>query len=165
MAQTTLDLVDYSERAIAVFGDTKNFKNDLIKIGGKFNPSLKRTDDSRAPGYIFSKTKRTVVENLLRDISTGTVKATPVEEGKRNYSNSNSATPIDAVDRKTFMALVSRVERLEQELRLMRGVKETPKKETPAKSEVVFDGDDDDDDDDDEPESSTPKPRLLSKKK
>lgn len=35
-----LEMVDYSEKAIAVFGDTKAIKEQLKELGGRFNPSL-----------------------------------------------------------------------------------------------------------------------------
>lgn len=35
-----LEIVDYSEKAIAVFGDTKAIKDQLKELGGRFNPSL-----------------------------------------------------------------------------------------------------------------------------
>ena len=36
-----LEIVDYSEKAIAIFGNTKEIKEQLSNLGGKFNPSLK----------------------------------------------------------------------------------------------------------------------------
>ena len=49
-----LEVVDYSEKAIAVFGDTKAVKEELKVLGGKFNPALKYGGEKRA-GWIFSK--------------------------------------------------------------------------------------------------------------
>lgn len=43
-------IVDYSEKAFAVVGETKSIKDDLKLLGGKFNNFL-----SCGPGWIFSK--------------------------------------------------------------------------------------------------------------
>ena len=59
-AQTTakLQIVDYSEKAIAVIGETKDVKDELKELGGRFNPRL-----SCGAGWIFSKKK----ENEIRE--------------------------------------------------------------------------------------------------
>lgn len=49
-----LELVDYSEKAIAVFGDTKAVKEQLYDLGGRFNHSLNHNGEKEA-GWIFSK--------------------------------------------------------------------------------------------------------------
>ena len=59
-----LEIVDYSEKAIAVFGDTKTIKDELKKLGGKFNPALKYNGEKRA-GWIFSKKQAEKVRALL----------------------------------------------------------------------------------------------------
>ena len=35
-----LELAEYSEKACAVFGNTREFKDDLKRMGGKFNMKL-----------------------------------------------------------------------------------------------------------------------------
>lgn len=60
----SMDIVDYSEKAIAVFGGTKAIKDELKKLGGKFNPSLKYNGGKRA-GWIFSKKQADKVRALL----------------------------------------------------------------------------------------------------
>lgn len=59
-----LEMVDYSEKAIAVFGDTKAIKEQLKELGGRFNPSLNYNGEKRA-GWIFSKKKADEVRNLV----------------------------------------------------------------------------------------------------
>lgn len=59
-----LEIVDYSEKAIAVFGDTKAIKDQLKELGGRFNPSLNYNGEKRA-GWIFSKKKADEVRNLM----------------------------------------------------------------------------------------------------
>ena len=59
-----LEIVDYSEKAIAVFGETKEIKEQLKEFGGKFNPSLRYGEGKRA-GWIFSKKQADKVRALL----------------------------------------------------------------------------------------------------
>ena len=59
------EIVDYSEKAIALFGDTKEIKDLLKAMGGKFNPRLTHNNEKQA-GWIFSKTKREELEGVLK---------------------------------------------------------------------------------------------------
>lgn len=54
-------IIDYSEKAIAVIGDTRDIKDKLKNLGGRFNPKL-----SCGAGWIFSKKQRAEVEKLLQ---------------------------------------------------------------------------------------------------
>lgn len=59
----TVNIIDYSEKAIAVVGDTRPIKDRLKAAGGKFNFRL-----SCGPGWIFSKSRLQAVTNLLKEI-------------------------------------------------------------------------------------------------
>lgn len=59
-----LEVVDYSEKAVAVFGDTKAIKEQLKALGGRFNPSLNYNGEKRA-GWIFSKKQADKVKELI----------------------------------------------------------------------------------------------------
>lgn len=66
---STFNIVDYSEKSIALFGDTKPIKSKLISIGGRFNPSLRPWGgDTRVPGWIFPIKARTELQELLAAI-------------------------------------------------------------------------------------------------
>ncbi len=60
-----IEIVDYSERAIAVFGDTKPIKDKLKSLGGRFNPYLKK-DGVRMAGWVFPKAKFDEVKLALK---------------------------------------------------------------------------------------------------
>lgn len=60
-----LGIVNYSEKAIAVFGDTKAIKEQLKELGGRFNPSLNYNEEKRA-GWIFSKKQADKVKDMIR---------------------------------------------------------------------------------------------------
>jgi hypothetical protein len=55
-----VEIIDYSEKAIAVIGDTKPIKDKLKELGGKFNFRL-----TCGCGWIFPKTK---LEEVKREI-------------------------------------------------------------------------------------------------
>lgn len=55
-----ISIVDYSEKAIAVVGDTYPIKDKLRKMGGKFNRFL-----SCGAGWIFPKTKQSEIQSAL----------------------------------------------------------------------------------------------------
>lgn len=55
-----IQIIDYSEKAIAIIGDTKPIKDKLKEIGGRWNNKL-----SCGAGWIFPKSKLSDIENLL----------------------------------------------------------------------------------------------------
>lgn len=57
-------IVDYSDKAIAVFGDTKPIKTELSALGGRFNSRLTHEGEKKA-GWIFQKTKEAQVRELI----------------------------------------------------------------------------------------------------
>lgn len=73
-----LEIVEYSEKAIAVFGETKEIKDQLKELGGKFNPALKYNGEKRA-GWIFSKKQADKVRALLAPSSKEDEKANEPE--------------------------------------------------------------------------------------
>ena len=70
-------IIDYSEKAIAVVGDTRDIKDKLKALGGRFNPRL-----SCGAGWIFSKKQRAEVEKLLQGESVE--KSAPKPKAKKN---------------------------------------------------------------------------------
>lgn len=58
------EIVDYSRKAIALFGDTKPIKDLLLAIGGKFNPRLTHNGKKKA-GWIFQQSKREELETII----------------------------------------------------------------------------------------------------
>lgn len=53
---------DYTERSIVVQGDTRKYKEDLKKLGGKYNGKLKN-----GPGWIFPKTSKDEVDSFINN--------------------------------------------------------------------------------------------------
>lgn len=81
-----LEIVDYSEKAIAVFGDTKAIKEQLKELGGRFNPSLNYNGEKRA-GWIFSKKQADKVRELLA----------PSTEESKEEAAANEAHPLEEI--------------------------------------------------------------------
>ena len=60
-----IQIVDYSEKAIAVIGETKQHKDKLKELGGSFNPRL-----SCGAGWIFSKKRLEDVKAYFLSLKT-----------------------------------------------------------------------------------------------
>lgn len=69
-------IIDYSDKAIAVTGDTRKIAAELRALGGRFNSRL-----SCGPGWIFSARKRAEIEALLAGSHSNT-QARPEKVGK-----------------------------------------------------------------------------------
>lgn len=110
----SITIENYSDYSIVVRGDTKSFKKNLIELEGKFNDKLKG-----GPGWIFStKKSKDVLEKLQKDITEGRIKP---EGGSSDDSSSSSSSSSSSkyggnewVSMKVYLALLARVERLEQ---------------------------------------------------
>lgn len=57
---TNITISNYSSNSIAVEGETKKYKEDLKKLGGKYNANLKN-----GPGWIFPKTSEKDVTSFI----------------------------------------------------------------------------------------------------
>lgn len=88
---------DYSEKAILLEGDTKYFATHINEtLKGKWNDTLK--------GWIFPKTRKVMVEDFVKQANAGNI-APEVENKVKSY-----------VSREDFLAVVSRLERLEAQM-------------------------------------------------
>ena len=61
-------VVDYSEKAIAVIGDTAPIKDDLKAMGGRFNARL-TVEGEKVAGWIFSKSKEADVMAYVKKLT------------------------------------------------------------------------------------------------
>ena len=64
LSALNLEIVEYSEKAIAVFGDTKPIKQILKDLNGLFRANLTYNGERRA-GWIYSKKQETKVREAL----------------------------------------------------------------------------------------------------
>jgi hypothetical protein len=118
-----MQLENYSERAVAIFGDTKPFKDQLLALGGKFNENLRRGDEKVA-GWIFPAKRAEELERFIsnaKPASTGittkpkTTLGTTLGTGTIKRTSQSSSKP----DRKE---LLLRIERLETELECLKQI-------------------------------------------
>ena len=116
----SISIVNYSEKAIAVFGNTKDIKDHLAALGGKFNPSLKQNDE-RVAGWVFPNSKKEEVRKIITSFSQGTLGEPPKKVEKATASSSAPAESF-TISKEMFLALVSRIETLEAELAISKKV-------------------------------------------
>ena len=67
-----MEIVDYSDKSIAVYGETKPWHKNLKSLGGRFNPNLKD-----GPGWIFSKKHDDKVSSFVQRANDGDIE--PIE--------------------------------------------------------------------------------------
>jgi len=60
----TVEVVIYSEKAIAIFGETKPIKEALKTMGAKFNPFLQR-NGVKTPGWVASKKQQAIINQYI----------------------------------------------------------------------------------------------------
>ena len=110
----SINIVNYSEKSIAVLGETKPIKEHLSAIGGKWNPSLTHNGEKVA-GWIFVTSKREEVKKVLVSYSQGSLGDAPVK--KEYFKRETSPSTNDfQFTKEMYLALVTRIERLENEL-------------------------------------------------
>jgi antirestriction protein len=96
-----LEIVDYSEKAIALIGDTKAIKEKLKKLGGRFNPRL-----SCGAGWIFSKSKLEEVQALVSGAEVVS-KQTETCDYKKNLEAYCNEVKSDLDFKKDFIGIVN----------------------------------------------------------
>lgn len=146
----------YSDKAFIVKGNVDLYKHKFEELKGSWNNNIK--------GYYFPNSRKEVVEDLIRNISTGIIKPI-VKDDKKVISYSE------------FLSLITRIERLE----LMYGelenkgkdivhIKKNEKEEKREKerkkeeNEIVFD-DGEEEREENEKIEDEPKSLLRRKKK
>lgn len=78
-----INIIDYSEKAIAVIGDTKPIRDKLKAMGGSFNPRL-----TCGAGWIFPKKKLAEITAALSSEETTEQEPEPIKEDQpQQYTN------------------------------------------------------------------------------
>ena len=158
----SINIVNYSEKSIAVLGETKPLREHLSAIGGKWNPSLTHNGEKVA-GWIFVTSKRDEVKKVLTSYSQGTLGDAPV---KKEYPTKREISPsIDfQFTKEMYLALVTRIEKLENELVIAKRAVGVSSSETPKpaiKKQPVLKFTEDDAEDIEEVEEKKPMKRLF----
>jgi hypothetical protein len=125
----SFEIVDYSEKSIAVFGDVIKYQNEFLDLKGMLNEKL-RYKGAVATGFIFTKFKRPQVQDLVRKLKMLESNVNPDEE-KGDASSSSTTTSTTSriiqksddnvvLSREQFMNLVSTLNRLEQDVAFLK---------------------------------------------
>lgn len=125
----SFEIVDYSEKSIAVFGDVMKYQNEFLDLKGMLNEKL-RYKGAVATGFIFTKFKRPQVQDLVRKLKMLESNVNPDEEkGDASSSSTTSSTTSRIIQksddnvvlsREQFMNLVSTLNRLEQDVAFLK---------------------------------------------
>ena len=76
-----LEIMDYTDKSVVIYGNTKIWKENLKALGGRFNPNLKRTEGEntvRFSGWVYSRSKAELLEIFVAESRSGIV--TPLGE-------------------------------------------------------------------------------------
>nr|DAJ08930.1 MAG TPA: DNA TOPOISOMERASE I [Caudoviricetes sp.] len=99
---SNIRIVDYSEKAIAVYGDTRQLADTFRSIGGYFNARLKD-----GPGWVFSKKRRAEVEELIAPNSpTQSASGKSIVKSDNLFSSAGQKVP-DAMTEDDWIKLLS----------------------------------------------------------
>ena len=109
---TEIHIENYTEKSFVVLGDTKPHKDNIKKLGGKWNSRLR---DNKM-GWIFPMSKKESVEEYISDFhKTGEIKQIQGTTG--NFQRTDLSD------------ILKRLERLEMEVKRLRMEKETCNKD------------------------------------
>ena len=104
---TGIHIENYTEKSFVVLGDTKPHKDNIKKLGGKWNSRLR---DNKM-GWIFPMSKKELVEEYINDFKkTGEIKQ--IQGTTQNYQKTDLSD------------ILKRLERLETEVKQLRMEKE-----------------------------------------
>jgi hypothetical protein len=120
----SFEIVDYTDKAIAVFGDVKKYDSEFLRLDGKYNEKLKY-QGGQATGFIFPKFKKPQVQELVRKLKVMETSGSIIETEDRKSDKSTINTSRNNEDnvvlsREQFMNLVSTLNRLEQDVAFLK---------------------------------------------
>lgn len=148
---TDIEIYDYSERSFVVRGETKQYRDSMVALGGKWNSRLadKETGD-KFGGWIFPAAKRMEVETWK---SNGKHLEAPSRASPQSQFSFAGGS-----DRQLLQKLAVMEQRMERmEKLLLRFLGDKTEQETTEFEVVMIDSD--------EEEANKPRTRLLSKPK
>ena len=79
-----MQAVQYTDKSIAVFGDTKPWAGNLRELGGKFNGKL-RNGTGSAPGWIFPMKLQGEVMQFIAQANSGMIQPTAPNYGQNQF--------------------------------------------------------------------------------
>jgi hypothetical protein len=164
-----ISLEEYTDRSVVVRGETRQYKEDLKKLGGKYNSRLRGE-----PGWIFPKSKQNDIvkfikegKRLVSEEEAHAGEARTLEwESKRNIEKKTSSSSNDndvLID--MIKKLTQRIDLMDKKLSMLmtaNNIKDNVSKQVShkkvVKKKVEESSSDDDSSEEDEP---VPRRRLL----
>ena len=159
---------EYTDRSVVVRGETRQYKEDLKKIGGKYNSRLRGE-----PGWIFPKSKQDVIVKFMKEgkrlvseeeVQAGETRTLEWEskfniEKKTSSSSNDNVVLIDMIKK-----IIQRVDLMDKKLSILiaaNNIKDTVSKQVSHKKVVKKKVEQSSDDDSSEEEEQVPRKRLL----
>jgi hypothetical protein len=142
MSIKSVSIISYTEKSIVVVGDTKQHKDSLKTLGGKWNSSLTNKETGeKFMGWIFYNSKRNEIQNWidsgclpldLQENKSETKldnRQESKQESKRVETRSSDDDRIRQLE-KTVQTLLSKLTLLESEVKLLKNSKSIPNGDT-----------------------------------
>jgi len=63
-----IQMKEYSDKSLIIFGDTKSYKDLLKELKGRYNSNL-RVDGEKVSGWIFSKKHKEKLEKFIQHVN------------------------------------------------------------------------------------------------
>ena len=109
-----IQVTEYSDASVAMFGNTTEYKEHMKAMGGRFNSRLRHpTTKEQTPGWIFPKRS---TEMLNKYVEVGDTDGFDITKHCKDYGVRNSSSEQDksTVSIVEFNNLANRVNELEQ---------------------------------------------------
>tara|TARA_Y100000389_G_C17314448_1_gene439709 strand:+ start:436 stop:876 length:441 start_codon:yes stop_codon:yes gene_type:complete len=146
MTSKNVEIEQYSEKAFAVRGETKEYKTLLSELGGKWNSRLKG-----GAGWIFPNSLRENVENWIKnDI---------LVRNKRYDISTTTAFSMNISN------LLNEMSEMKSEMKIIKNLLNKLLNEEDEEFEEEISDDEDEEEKKEEEEEEIPRKRLLKKKK
>ena len=153
-----ISLEEYTDRSIVVRGETRQYKEDLKKLGGKYNSRLRGE-----PGWIFPKSKQNDIVKFMKEgkrlVSEEEVRAGEARtlewESLRSSEQKTSSSSIN--DNKVLIdmikTLTQKIEKMDKKISILMTANntDTNSKQIIKKKSVESSSDDDSSDEDEAP--------------
>jgi len=136
--ESTLKLMNYSEKAIVIYGQTKEYKDNLKQLGGRFNPYL-TIEGKRTAAWIFSKRRETELINFINTLGSqkfGEVCNTCNFEIPTKVNETAIVTP-PVIERPIEQPIVQEQTEQTEQTKQSEQVIETKQTEQPKESKIV----------------------------
>ena len=162
-----ISLEEYTDRSVVVRGETRQYKEDLKKLGGKYNPRLRGT-----PGWIFPKSKQNDIVKFMKEgkrlvseeeAHAGEVRTLEWESLRSSEKKTSSSSNDNKVLIDMIKTLTQKIEKMDKKISILmtaNNIKDTVSKQVSHKK-VIKKKAEQSSSDNESSEEETPRKRLL----